>query len=368
MSSVSRRSFVTLSALACTSLALPRISSAASGTDRPAGSGKIHLNFNESHLGPSPRALEKMQAGAASTGRYHYGAQLKLIELFARQNQIPSDYVHAYSGSREPLQYAIAAFTDEQRSLALATPSYDAPIEAANSQNVAFHEVPLLADGAHDLEAMLKADKTPGLIYICNPNNPTGTVTPQQQIEKAILAKPEGSVVLIDEAYIHFSDAASLVPLAAKRKDVLVLRTFSKLYGMAGARLGLAVGHPELLEKIEVWGGNNFVPLPAAMGGIASLEDPDLVRQRKQLNTRVREETRAFLASHGFTCTPSQANCFMIDTGHQAEDVIKGLAQRNILIGRKWDIWPTWVRVSIGTEAEMLAFRQTFLEVVRQLA
>ncbi|RMQ45730.1 putative aminotransferase [Pseudomonas cichorii] len=368
MSSVSRRSFVTLSALASASLVLPQVSSATAQNNQPARSDKIHLNFNESHLGPSHLALEKMQDGAASTGRYHYGAQLKLIELFARQNRIPSDYVHAYSGSREPLQYAIAAFTDEHRGLALATPSYDAPVEAAHSQNVTIHEVPLRPDGSHDLDAMLKADRTPGLIYICNPNNPTGTVTAQQQIEQAILGKPEGTVVLIDEAYIHFSDAPSLVPLAATRKDVLVLRTFSKLYGMAGARLGFAIGHPELLEKIEVWGGNNFVPLPAAMGGIASLEDPDLVRQRKLLNGKVREQTRSFLASHGFTCTASQANCFMIDTGHPAERVIEGLARRGILIGRKWDVWPTWVRVSIGTEAEMQTFREAFLEVVQQLA
>ncbi|MFJ4142237.1 pyridoxal phosphate-dependent aminotransferase [Pseudomonas sp. NPDC089734] len=368
MSSVSRRSFVTLSALASASMVLPRIGAAAPRNPPAASTKKIHLNFNESHLGPSSLALEKMQDGAASTGRYHYGAQLKLIELFARQNQIPSDYVHAYSGSREPLQYAIAAFTDEHRSLALATPSYDAPVEAANSQKVTIHEVPLLANGEHDLAAMLKVDKTPGLIYICNPNNPTGTVTTPQRIEEAILNKPEGSVVLIDEAYIHFSDAPSLIPLATKRKDVLVLRTFSKLYGMAGARLGLAVGHPELLEKLEVWDGNNFVPLPAAMGGIASLEDPALVRQRKLLNANVREQTRAFLAGHGFTCTASQANCFMIDTGRPAEKVIEGLARRNILIGRKWDVWPTWVRVSIGTQDEMKAFRQAFLEVVQQLA
>lgn len=365
MPTISRRSFVALSTLASTS-ALFANHSWGNGdvTSMPLSREPVRLNFNESPYGPSPKALEAMRRGATLTGRYHYDEQVRLVELFASQNDLPVEYVHAYCGSRAPLQHAISAFTG-QGSLVAATPSYDSAIEAARAQGTTVHEVSLTASGAHDIPAMLRADSQAGLIYLCNPNNPTGTLTPHKDIELGIANKPKQSVLLIDEAYIHFSDAPDCLRLAAERDDVLILRTFSKLYGMAGARLGFAIGHPNLLQRMEKFGGNNFVPLPASMAGIASLEDPDLARIRKEETTRNRNETLAALRNAGFTCTDSHANCFMIDTGRPAQETIDALERRNVLIGRAWAAWPEWVRVSVGSAEDMQKFLQAFFEIAR---
>lgn len=227
------------------------------------------------------------------------------------------------------------------------------------------HEVPLNTEHAHDIPRMLAADPHAGLIYVSNPNNPTGTVTPLADIERALAEKPKGSILLVDEAYIDFSDAPTCIPLVKDHPDLLVLRTFSKIYGMAGARLGITVGHPTLLEQLEVFGGYNVPAIPTLLGGIASLEDTDLLPQRKQTNARLRDETIAWLKARGFRCTASQANCFMIDVKRPAEGVVQALAERGVLIGRVWQSWPTWVRVSVGTDAEMRRFREVFAEVTQ---
>lgn len=251
MPALSRRSFVTLTALASSSILLSPRAFAGSGATSAAGKPQeTFLDFNESPYGPSAKARAAMQQAAALCGRYDYDAQDALVGLFAKQNGIPAESVHAYCGSRQPLQYAVAAFTGKERGLVMADPSYDSVVGAAQAQGAKVAAVPLDAEAAHDIERMLAAaQRDAGLIYICNPNNPTGTLTPHERIVRAIERKPERSVVLVDEAYIHFSDAPSVVGLAVQRQDVLVLRTFSKLYGMAGARLGLAIGH--LLALME---------------------------------------------------------------------------------------------------------------------
>ncbi|MDK4199408.1 pyridoxal phosphate-dependent aminotransferase [Pseudomonas sp. HR1] len=365
MSEMSRRSFVSLATLASAAVPLVGWSRlAAADTAAPPVREKVLINYNENPLGPSPKAVAAMQRGAALSGRYHFEYQQQLIELFARQHGLPKDHVHAFCGSSEPLQYAVMAFTGP-RSLVLANPSYEAAMVAAKAKGAPVHEVPLDASHAHDIPAMLAADSQAGLIYICNPNNPTGTVTARERIEFAIANRPKGSVVMIDEAYIHLSNEKSCLDLAAQHDDVLVLQTFSKLYGMAGARLGFAVGKPDLLAKLEVFGGENAIPVAAMLGGMASLEDRQLVAQRRKENAATRDETLAWLRQRGFACTASQGNCFMVDTGHPGQQVIAALARRNIVIGRTWPAWPTWVRVSVGLPNEMKAFREAFVAVLK---
>ena len=338
MPALSRRSFVTLTALASSSILLSPRAFAGSGATSAAGTPQeTFLDFNESPYGPSAKARAAMQRAAALCGRYDYDAQDALVGLFAKQNGIPAECVHAYCGSRQPLQYAVAAFTGKERRLVMADPSYDSVVGAAQAQGAKVAAVPLDAEAAHDIERMLAAaQRDAGLIYICNPNNPTGTLTPHERIVRAIERKPERSVVLVDEAYIHFSDAPSVVGLAVQRQDVLVLRTFSKLYGMAGARLGLAIGHPQLLPR------------------------------RKQQNAEVRERTIAWLRQQGFRCTASQSNCFMVDMRRPAELVIAELEKQRVHVGRPWASWPNWVRVTVGSEEEMQAFRSAFASVSRR--
>ncbi|NVZ72456.1 pyoverdine biosynthesis transaminase PtaA [Pseudomonas costantinii] len=356
MVSVSRRSLLAMGA------ALPVLGHLdwAAASPLPTTSDKVLLNYNESPYGPSGAAREAMQRGIATSGRYPYPDMYALAALFAQQQGIEQEHVAVFAGSMAALRYAVLAFTSEARSLVMATPSYELPRQAAESRKASVHEVNLDAQHAHDVPAMLAADPQAGMLYLCNPNNPTGTLTPTEAIRQALANKPKGSVLVVDEAYIDFSDAPSCVSWVKDHDDVLVLRTFSKIYGMAGARLGLAIGHSALLERLAVFGGDNVPAASSLLGARASLEDVKLLPQRKALNAQLREETVAWLKSRGFTCTASRSNCFMIDVKQSAEQVIKRLAAQNVMVGRVWKNWPQWVRVTVGTQQEMQRFREVF--------
>ncbi|MBX7278378.1 pyridoxal phosphate-dependent aminotransferase [Pseudomonas sp. ERGC3:05] len=360
MVSVSRRSLLAFGA------ALPVLGRLdwAVASPSPAAADTVRLNYNESPYGPSDAAREAMQRGIGSSGRYPYGHMYALAGLFARQQGIAEEQVAVFAGSMAALRYAVLAFTSPSRGLVMATPSYEVPRQAAESWKAPVREVNLDARHAHDVPAMLAADPQAGMLYLCNPNNPTGTVTPTEVIRQALANKPKGSVLVVDEAYIDFSDAQSCVSWVKDHDDLLVLRTFSKIYGMAGARLGLAIGAPALLERLAVFGGDNVPAASTLLGARASLEDPKLPAQRKALNTRLRDETVAWLKDRGFTCTASQSNCFMIDVKQPAEQVIEKLAAHGVLIGRVWKNWPQWVRVTVGNKQEMARFREVFAATV----
>jgi histidinol-phosphate aminotransferase len=216
----------------------------------------------------------------------------------------------------------------------------------------------------HDVKAMVAAASTPGVIYICNPNNPTGTLTSRQDLEYAVGSAPKGSLVLIDEAYIHFSDAAPSLDFVKEGKDVIVLRTFSKIYGMAGIRMGMAIGRPDLLQRYAIYNGQLALPVTAVAAAKASLLDKDLVPARKKIMAGVRSDTFAWLRSEGYAFTPSSSNCFMLDARRPGTEVISALAAKDIYIGRLWPSWPTHVRITVGTAEEMMAFRTAFQEAM----
>ena len=161
-----------------------------------------------------------------------------------------------------------------------------------------------------------------------NPNNPTGTVTSHADIEYLVANKPKDSVVLIDEAYIHFSDTESVLDLVKADKDVLVLRTFSKIYGMAGLRCGVVIGKPALVEKIEHYGGWTFNPITALAAASASLKDSQLIPERKRINTEIRASVFAWLDRNGYSYVPSQSNCFMLETKRPGKEVIEAMAKQ----------------------------------------
>jgi histidinol-phosphate aminotransferase len=169
---------------------------------------------------------------------------------------------------------------------------------------------------------------------------------------------------LIDEAYIHLSDAPSSLHFVKEGKDVIVLRTFSKLYGMAGIRMGFAIGRPELLKQISVFGGMNSLPITAMVAAKASLLDPELVPSRKKLIGDIRVENLAWLKSEGYAVTPSVSNCFMLDVRRPGREVLAAMAQKDVFIGRIWPAWPTQVRITVGTREEMATFQKTFKEVM----
>ncbi len=326
--------------------------------------GAVLINANENPLGPCEKACLAIAEIAHKGGRYDIdGETAKLTKTFASQNGLKEEYIAVYAGSSEPLHFSVLAFTSPTKGFVTADPSYEAGMYAAGVSKAKITKVPLKADYAHDVKAMVAADPSAGLIYICNPNNPTGTLTTKEDIAWAVENKPKGSIILVDEAYIHLSDSPSVLDMVAADKDVIVLRTFSKVYGMAGIRCGFAVGRPDLLAKLQPY-GMNAMPITGSAAANVSLLDTELVPQRKKIIGDIRNDTFAYLKENNYKFIPSQSNCFMIDTGRDGKQVIAAMTAKNVVIGRTWPIWPSYVRVTVGSADDMAKFKVAFKEVM----
>jgi len=371
----SRRSFLRLAGLAAT---LPLVSeghfaraaqqAAASKTSgdfpSPANPNAVMINANENPLGPCDAALAAITSIARTGGRYDAtGCEAELTAQLAAEFGLPANHLAIYAGSSEPLQFATLAFTSPARSYVTADPSYEAGMVAAAAAGAKVVKVPLTPTYAHDVRAMIAADPNAGVIYICSPNNPTGTLTPKDDILWALDHKPAGSILLVDEAYIHISGSPSVIDQVALGKDIIVLRTFSKVYGMAGIRCGVAFGRPDLLQKLNVY-GRNALPVTALAAASASLKQPDLVPTRRKIIADTRTSTFLWLDTRGYKYIPSLSNCFMIDTGRPGRQVIAAMRQQDVFIGRTWPVWPTYVRISVGTPQEMQLFQTAFQKVM----
>jgi histidinol-phosphate aminotransferase len=323
------------------------------------------IDSNENPLGPCQAARDALSAIIPQGGRYLDGLSEDLIHTFAQLEGLSPDYVRVFPGSTPPLHFGVIAFTSPKKSYVTADPGYEAGMHAASVAEARVVKVPLTKSYAHDVKAMLAAAPDAGLFYICSPNNPTGTVTPHSDVEYLVENKPKGSIVMVDEAYIHFCDAPSTLDLVKAGKDVVVLRTFSKTYGMAGLRCGFATARPELLEKITSCSGWNFMPVTACAAASASLKDARLVPERRRVNTSIRQETFQWLDRNGYSYIASQSNCFLLDTKRPGKEVIDAMAQQKIFIGRSWPVMPTSVRITVGTKDEMEQFQTAFQKVMR---
>jgi len=329
--------------------------------DMPADAVKI--DANENPMGPCVEALEAIHRCAANGGRYMYQETFNMTETLAEQEGVKPSYVKAYPGSSAPLHHAVLAFTSPTRPYVMADPGYEQGAGAARFIGAKTIRVPLAKDYSHDVKAMIAASPDAGLIYICNPNNPTGSITKKSDIEWAVANKPKGCVIMIDEAYYHLAGISPCSDLVAADKDVIILRTFSKIYGMAGIRAGAAIGRPDLLEKM----GNYMagaLPTTAMGAATASLKVKTLIPERREKIKVIREDTMAFLDKNGFKTVPSVSNKFMVDTKRPADDVIAAMRKEKVYIGRKWPVWPTYVRVTVGTQDDMTKFKAAFLKVM----
>jgi histidinol-phosphate aminotransferase len=381
-SEVSRRRFLKLStALPLGAAVLPGLArsgfAAAPAAPAPGGVPAVGyidvpanvalLNINEFPSGPIPAAVDVMHKMAVSGNRYYMAETAQFTKELAAYHDLKPGYVTIYGGSSEPLHFTAMAFTSPTRSYVAADPSYESGARGAVASGAKTYRIPLKADYSYDMKAMVAADPNAGLFYICNPNNPTGIPVKRSDIEWLLENKPAGSVVLVDEAYIHFSDAESVVDLIAKDKDLVVIRTFSKIYSMGGLRFGYAMARPDLMAKIHTY-GVNMMATTAVQCAKAQLMDKQLVPLRKQMIADTRNRTFEFLAKQGYTFTPSQTNCFMLDVRRPGPGVTNALAHENVMIGRTWPIWPNHVRVSVGSGSEMAQFQTAFVDVMKKTA
>lgn len=367
---ISRRSFLSMSSLTAASAAFglrmmtePMLARAASHRHAWPQDG-VKINANENPLGPCAAAREAAASIVAQGGRYCDWLTDDLTMQLAELTSLKPEYIGIYDGSTPPLYHSVGAFCSPQRTYITVDPGFEAGMFAAEGVGARFIKVPLAKDYSHDVRAMLAAGPNAGMFYICNPNNPTGTITSHSDLEYLVANKPKGSVVLVDEAYIQFSDATSVLDLVKADKDVIVIRTFSKIYGMAGLRCGAVFARPDLLDKVETYGGMNFMPITALAAASASLKDPQLLSERKRINADIRSSVFAWLDRSGYTYVPSQTNFFMLDTKRPGKETIDALATLNVHVGRIWPVWPTHVRVTVGTAPEMDQFQTALKKVM----
>jgi histidinol-phosphate aminotransferase len=365
----SRRNFGKLASLLATGATIPFYNEfALAQRAMPRGAmppGAVRISGNENPLGPCKEACEAAANVISQAGRYDpNGEGMGLTKAIADTEGVKTDYVATFAGSADPLHRSIWAFVSPTKSLVMGDPGYEAPWRSAEFAGAKVKLVPLRKDNSHDVQAMVKKDPNAGVFYICNPNNPTGTMTSKADIEWLVANKPKGSILVLDEAYIHFSPAWRGSELVAADKDVILLRTFSKAYGMAGMRAGFALGRPDLLAKMNPYGSGR-TPVTAAIAATVSLRLKDLVAERARINREIREDTLSFLEQKRFSYVPgAEANFFMLDVKRPGADFAKAMAKENVFVGRTWPVWPTYSRITVGTKDDMEKFKAALLKVM----
>jgi histidinol-phosphate aminotransferase len=363
---ISRRSFASRLSCVVGAAFAPRSAHASQAGGAPPA--VIDLSSNENPYGPSPQALEAMTRAQAAACRYPDAAEQRVVEAIARHHATAPDRVVLGCGSSEVLRLCDAAFLGPGRTVIAAEPTFEAVLHYAKVTRAEAIQLPLGADFRHDLAAMARAcDARTGLVYVCNPNNPTGTIVHGDALAAFLRRVPPTAVVVVDEAYHHFVEDAgyrSATSLLEAFPNLIVTRTFSKIYGMAGMRLGYALASAANAEALRAQAAWSNVNVAVAEAALASLADPDLVaRQRERLNATRRALGRA-LDQQGRRYIPSEANFLMVDVGGDVKPLLPAFEARGIRIGRRFAAMPGWLRVTIGRPEETQAFLAALGELV----
>jgi histidinol-phosphate aminotransferase len=328
----------------------------------------ILINSNENPYGPSPRAVAAITGSEAVACRYPDDLYARAVRSIANLHHVDPENVALGCGSTEILRVCDAAFVGRDKQLVVAEPTFEAVTYYAQVSRASAVKVPLTSDFRHDLPAMARACANGvGLVYVCNPNNPTATINTRDEFSSFLAKVPPSTYVLVDEAYFHFvvdPHYSSVVDMIPQHPNLIVTRTFSKVYGMAGMRLGYAVAQKETLDAMRrelLFDNGNAAVLSAA---VASLADPDIVPTNKKRLNDTRNLVTAELTKSGYRVIPSHANFFMVDTGNDVQPVIEAFHQRKIIVGRKFPSMGNWLRVSVGRPEEMQKFLAAFREIV----
>jgi histidinol-phosphate aminotransferase len=290
-----------------------------------------------------------------------------LIEKLAKLNDVNRDQILLGDGSSEILQLCADTFTGKERGkLIAADPTFEAIVNNASANGAEAVKVPLTSNFSHDLPKMAAATQE-GLIYICNPNNPTASITPKNELHELVAKGPRGTMILVDEAYFHYADSPdyeSMIPLVKDHPNLIVSRTFSKIYGMAGLRCGYCVAQTETIKQLRVhqmWDSVNIMALAAAT---ANLDDPDQVPNGQRLISEAKTFTIGELDRMGYKTIPSQANFIMFDCKRPIVPIITAMKEKNVHVGRLFPALPNHMRLTIGKKSEMETFLSAFREVM----
>lgn len=340
-------------------------------TAAPASANLVRLDSNENPLGPGPRTIDAIRAAIGEASRYPHRAGDSLPQAIARFHKISKEQVLVGCGSGEILQIAVEAFASPTRALVTALPTFETCTRTAKFLKYALHEVQVDDRLALDVKIMGdRAAEGAGLIFFCNPNNPTGTVYGAARVAdfvaRVIKASPQ-TMILIDEAYHDYVEDpsyATAIPLALEHPQVFVTRTFSKVHGLAGLRIGYAIGRPETIQKMAGWRLGNGLNMLGIRAAIAALDDQDHVGRGRAANRRVRETvTRAF-TDMGYRVGESQANFVLVDIRRSAEEFAKQCLAQAVAVGRPFPPLNTWTRITIGTDEEMRQAIPVFRKVL----
>ncbi len=379
----SRRSFlVSLAAGGASVAALPLIAGRGSeallaqGNSRRADRllaaqpGMIRIDSNENPNGPGDRVFGAIRAHLNESNRYPVLSEDALVAAIATVQGIKPEEVVFGCGSGELLRAAVSAFTSRDRGLLAPEPTFEAPANWAKFLGVPVIAPPVDGELRLDLGAMADQGKGAGLVYCCNPNNPTATVHGAQAItdyiERVNRTSP-GTTVLVDEAYFDYVDAPdywTLIPVALANPRVVVARTFSKVFGMAGLRIGYMVGQPETLAKVSPWLLGSNVSQLSLIAAATAVSDRAHIALEQRRNRITRDLTRSFFEKAGYRVARSDANFLMVDIRRDAKQFKQESLKRKVAVGRQFPSHPTWARISFGTLPEMRKALPVFSEIL----
>ena len=371
-----RRAFLQTFATAAAASALPQAARAQDATisDEPIPGfppggfpqGSTRLDFNENPLGPSPKVLEALSGnGLVEAHRYNYIDPI--IDAVAKHHGVPSKNVLIGCGSTEFLQFVPWAVLKDGGNIVLPTPTYGWSAGVAESMGREAVRVPLGPLGTVDVAGLKKAmTAETRILYIANPNNPTGAALDQDAVQKLVEALPQGAVFLVDEAYHDFlPDGKSALDFVRRDAPVLVLRTYSKAFGLAGLRLGYAIGPDAVIEKVKsVWWGDFGINSAARIAGPVALADQDHVNRYIRTVDEGLDQLRTGLKALGGEPFPHRAPFFMVDMKQRARPIVRQLIEKEIFVrdGSSWDM-PSFMRVSVGTATD----NEIFLKALKKL-
>jgi histidinol-phosphate aminotransferase len=329
----------------------------------------VWINGNEFPEGPPAAAVQAMTRVASEVNRYHFFEFGDFHQSIANTEKLKGDQILAGAGSTEVLHCAIEAFTSPKHPFVCGWPTFEAGPELAAAQGHALVKTPLTSNYTSDVKRLVaEASKAGGgLIYICNPNNPTGNITPKQDIAWVVANLPANTVLLMDEAYFHFNtsnETESSMKYVHDGKNVIVMRTFSKIYGMAGLRVGFAAARPDIIQKMRPF-ANAPISIVSARGVLAALDlGQKFIDERREKIIRTRTDLCAWFKQKKLNYIDSQANFVMVDTGHDITKIGPAMLAKGVAVGRPFPPYDKMMRVTLGTDAEMAKFRGVLGEML----